>query len=433
MAFLREGNIHKLGGYLSIFLLMSMSFWAGTLVDFSSVTIHTQIVDMMSTNRQLITNEYVSYNNKPVKFSSPSIISTISFNIRSPTQINQYLTTYKSSNQIIMDLAKKTSRDIYMNYHNMFCNGCDFGPLWSITKALCTNNLNFSMFIVGANYGGSTNNILTACQEAINTTINPNIYAFEAIPEIFAAFKQKFTNPNKYKNTKNLHVFNNALSNENNKSVPVVSDLGGGGGLHSGYKEDKMLPRGMVETMTFDYILKHQHNGKTVDYVLIDVEGFEVNVVWGMKLEENYMKFPMFQIELGGTWVDERHSTDWTQGDIAKYLEGLGYDLFLMGGDKSWTHFIGNGDVIDIRGCPKLLRVYSEMFYDKRVMRGDTGGCIQGFEYVQGNLMAVHLEYVRDEIKEVIYGKLRELQLEVFKHMEVVNYTQPHVRPMYIY
>ena len=41
--------------------------------------------------------------------------------------------------------------------------------------------------------------------------------------------------------------------------------------------------------------------------------------------------FPVFQYELGGTWLDDRHTGPWTQHDTARYLVKLGYDLYLMG------------------------------------------------------------------------------------------------------
>lgn len=70
---------------------------------------------------------------------------------------------------------------------------------------------------------------------------------------------------------------------------------------------------------------------KEVAYALIDVEGHEVKVLRGMRLEERAHTFPLFQYELGGTWADSRHATNWTQADAAAYLEGLGYTLYLMG------------------------------------------------------------------------------------------------------
>lgn len=70
---------------------------------------------------------------------------------------------------------------------------------------------------------------------------------------------------------------------------------------------------------------------REVTYALVDVEGHEVPAIQGMRLETNAAVFPVFQYELAGTWVDERHATNWTQYDLALYLERLGYKLFLIG------------------------------------------------------------------------------------------------------
>jgi len=70
---------------------------------------------------------------------------------------------------------------------------------------------------------------------------------------------------------------------------------------------------------------------REVTYALVDVEGHEVPAIQGMRLETNAAMFPVFQYELAGTWVDDRHATRWTQYDLALYLERLGYKLFLIG------------------------------------------------------------------------------------------------------
>ena len=70
---------------------------------------------------------------------------------------------------------------------------------------------------------------------------------------------------------------------------------------------------------------------REVTYALVDVEGHEVPAIQGMRLETNAAVFPVVQYELAGTWVDERHATNWTQYDLALYLERLGYKLFLIG------------------------------------------------------------------------------------------------------
>ena len=70
---------------------------------------------------------------------------------------------------------------------------------------------------------------------------------------------------------------------------------------------------------------------KRVAYALIDTEGHEVSVVQGMRLERNRHVFPVFQYELGNTWLRKNRATSWTEKDMAEYLEALSYRLFLIG------------------------------------------------------------------------------------------------------
>ena len=68
-----------------------------------------------------------------------------------------------------------------------------------------------------------------------------------------------------------------------------------------------------------------------VMYAWIDVEGHEESVLRGMQLEGRRSAFPVMQYELGGTWADQRKVGHWTQGDAARYLEELGYEIYVIG------------------------------------------------------------------------------------------------------
>eukprot|EP01084_Bolivina_argentea_P311643 539469_1 len=380
----------RMGKALLTINLMIICFFMGTMFHFPSLDIdHTDTLLVSIDNMNILTN---------------------SFNISDTKQIDLFLQS--QTENIILNLPSIQSQQIYCKYYNVFCNGCDFGPIYSIANTLCANNMEFSMFIVGANYGQATKNVLNACSDG-NKNIHPHIYAFEAIPYIYESFN------NKYHKTKNIRIYNNAVSDKYNQNIEVYSDLKDGrGGVNSDHLTNETESGGFVRTTTFDHILQIDHKNDIVDYVLIDVEGYEVNVVKGMKLEENYKKFPMFQIELGGTWADTRHSTYWSQGDMVSYLDSIGYDLFLLGGDKSWTEWVDKEYGFDVRGKSKLLRVYPEMFMKKSMLKGDSGYSLFGQEYVQGNLLVVHLEYIRQEFKDILFKLIRNLQIEMFNHMK---------------
>eukprot|EP01083_Nonionella_stella_P182753 658407_1 len=151
-------------------------------------------------------------------------------------------------------------------------------------------------------------------KQILTEQLSQSIYAFEAIPQIYEKLKANF-NGSAATFTNQLRIFNNAVSDTNGQMVEVHSDLKGRGGLHNEFES-----RGLVKTITFDYVMKHHHGHQIVDYVVIDVEGWEEHVLRGMTLEQNYKQFPMFQVELGGTWVDKRHSGNWTQADLTEYL-----------------------------------------------------------------------------------------------------------------
>lgn len=107
-----------------------------------------------------------------------------------------------------------------------------------------------------------------------------------------------------------------------------------------------------------------------VDYVLIDVEGKEPNVIRGIKLDSMRHVFPVFQYELGGTWTDSRHDENqWSQYGVAMYLKALGYKLFLIGAKNN---------------LPELLEVEPEFF---RIF------CHRPEAYVDGNMLALHRSF----------------------------------------
>ena len=77
--------------------------------------------------------------------------------------------------------------------------------------------------------------------------------------------------------------------------------------------------------------------------------------------------FKVFAFELGGTWVDSRNPSTWTQAKAAAFLNNLGYSLFL-------------------RGAKGLLPVDAAFFNASRVEQLKENGK----HLVQGNCLAVH-------------------------------------------
>ena len=127
-----------------------------------------------------------------------------------------------------------------------------------------------------------------------------------------------------------------------------------------------------------------QRSIREVTYALVDVEGHEEHVLRGMRLEQNAAAFPMFQIELGGTWSDFRHAGVWSEADAASYLEALGYRLYLIGAIHRKGHF-----------HPHHTYMYSPALLPVRPSHFTAVKCLKWLNQkpgsgVQGNLLAVH-------------------------------------------
>lgn len=118
------------------------------------------------------------------------------------------------------------------------------------------------------------------------------------------------------------------------------------------------------------------HNISKVDYVAIDVEGFEAKVIKGMKLHEieNRRIFSAIQFELGGTWTDLRRPNDsWTLSEVAAHLPDNGYNLYLIGENL-------------------LFKVTKDFF--PKILSTDA--------YVNGNALALHPDFASPVVNKLI-------------------------------
>lgn len=112
-----------------------------------------------------------------------------------------------------------------------------------------------------------------------------------------------------------------------------------------------------------------EHNIWRVSYALIDVEGNEGRVLQGMDLEHLAEVFPVFQYEQGrGVWRPI---------ETAKYLDALGYSIFLMGAkhEKQNASTPALSQKLQHRSfsqqnasTPVLLQIYPE-FYEVLVVK----------------------------------------------------------------
>ena len=131
-------------------------------------------------------------------------------------------------------------------------------------------------------------------------------------------------------------------------------------------------------------------------FCLIETEGHEPKVVRGMKLERlaNRRRFPLFQYELGSSWaeLDNRHGHDqWDQLATARYLIESGYRLFFVG-KAEWLEI--DADFFSTDSSNVVLK------------RSKTFG-----SYVNGNVLAMHPEYIPVELGKMITGDSRTIQV----------------------
>ena len=172
------------------------------------------------------------------------------------------------------------------------------------------------------------------------------------------------------------------LSNKAISAVPgklLVNGRGQLAGVFTDWEQhgrtNDAEPRSYVTATTFEEVVLDERIEEVI-YARVDVEGYEVRVIEGMRLDRNMLKFPLFQYELGGSWVDSRHASNMSQADFAAYLTHLGYELYLIG-------------EIFFQETPVLLPILPEDFHACAARR--TGGCVEedGRYFIQGNALAV--------------------------------------------
>ena len=176
------------------------------------------------------------------------------------------------------------------------------------------------------------------------------------------------------------------MSDQHKDGLKVVGQMGSEmAGLyqpkHSEYLKDFSEQVTTVSTVMLSRWAP-KRNITTVTYAVIDTEGHEPKVIRGMELHkvESQKLFPLFQFEIGGTWVDERHADDaWTIQDTVKHVEDAGFEVYIIG-EKYW------------------MRVYHSFFTDQYFNSFGEGNS----KYANGNLLCVHKKYALPSLRAAI-------------------------------
>ena len=150
------------------------------------------------------------------------------------------------------------------------------------------------------------------------------IFAFEPVPEIY----EELTSNINLNFCQNIIVFNCALGNQNESVLFNVSDFEGGSGASSENlkfgKEIKVSKRKLDDVM-------NEHNLDNIDFLKIDIEGGELNMLKGAeKLIEKYK--PKLLLEIVDIHCDR---FQYLPEDVCNFLFNKGYDGFYIGNEHS--------------------------------------------------------------------------------------------------
>jgi len=246
----------------------------------------------------------------------------------------------------------------YCQHRLTFSNKHDFVPASTLMDAMFKNRPNVTIFVTGTNDGKELDLIF---HKDWYRPRKAHVYGWEILTTTFEEATRKLQGHPELE-------LNRAAVSESDGKLVNISGRGETAGIYEPGSHGFRFAHEQVPTIRWSSFA-NQKQISEVSYALIDVEGHEMSVIAGMDLQRLRHTFPVFQYELGGTWVDGRHAGNMTQADAAGYLTGLGYRIYLMG----HTNY----------GVPVLSPVSPSIFKDAR--------CVQerGRYYIQGNALAV--------------------------------------------
>lgn len=207
----------------------------------------------------------------------------------------------------------------YCNNVGVFANGHDFGVASSLYRAFLENQEHSVFFVVGVHNGSDIKNLI---QQKWWDKTKAKIVGWEALNANYDLASKTLQDNGE------VTIIHGAVSDKEETLSVSGDDVYAG--VYPSSKRWKDAHQKVNASRWYDFV--RSEDIPEVSYALIDVEGHEMAVIHGMNLEKMKTTFPVFQYELGGTWGnDPRHTGTMTQEDAARYLESLGYSIFLMG------------------------------------------------------------------------------------------------------
>lgn len=252
----------------------------------------------------------------------------------------------------------------------VFCNKCDFPVAHAVmsTSFHWPSDANASQkaifFIVGTNDGTDIKDFVG---QLWYNREKAAVFGWEIVPLLFNSATALLADHPE------VQIFHRGISNAPGVVNVVGEALEGVGDDHFNRGD-----HGKVSLESWSNFTR-EHGIWRVSYALIDVEGNEGRVLQGMDLEHLAEVFPVFQYE--------QSRGVWSLTDIAKYLDALGYSIFLMGVKREKQN----------ASTPVLLQIYPE-FYEVFSCKGMTLG---------GNVLAV-LRRAMEE-NQVLAGAVKRM------------------------
>jgi FkbM family methyltransferase len=156
-------------------------------------------------------------------------------------------------------------------------------------------------------------------KEVLKKIPNIKCYLFEPSKVNFKILDKKF------KKFKKIQLFNFALSSVNKNGKLYFEDKNNpGSALSSLYKRHFFRNQNFekIKIRRFDKIFKNKCS--IVDFVKIDVEGEELNCIYGFG--NLIKKVKLIQFEFGGTYIDSKNYFK----DIYQFLKKFNFDIYIM-------------------------------------------------------------------------------------------------------
>lgn len=220
-----------------------------------------------------------------------------------------------------LDISDYMEHAIYFN----ICDTVDFDRrfLYSIIQP------DFICFDIGANIGETTLNFA-------KIAINGKIYSFEPVPFLFDRLKTNFT----LNSFKNIELFNLALSDKVEELYFENPSNSNSAGISM---NKEFTPTAtLVHSTTIDAFVT-KYNIPKIDFIKIDVEGFENYVINGAKNTLLQHK-PLLMIEIDNRYLKTKNTSE--KIILTLLSSEFGYTLYRIDGiNKIKISDIGDTDM----------------------------------------------------------------------------------------